>query len=107
MSKIRISFIAALVGAATTFTSLNGMAQGIDTTVKKVGKAIDTTAKKVGNKTASTAVKGVSAIKDKIYKGKQAPGGEVVYIDNKDRKYYVDKKGKKIYLKPSQIKDKE
>lgn len=107
MSKIRISFIAALMGAAITLTGLNGMAQGIDTTVKKVGKAIDTTAKKVGNKTASTAVKGVSAIKDKIYKGKQAPGGEVVYIDNKDRKYYVDKKGKKIYLKPSQIKDKE
>lgn len=107
MSKIRISFIAALMGAAITLTSLNGMAQGVENTAKKVGKAIDTTAKKIGNKTASTAVKGASAIKDKIYKGKQAPGGEVVYIDNKDRKYYVDKKGKKIYLKPSQIKDKE
>jgi len=104
MSKIRIAIVAALLGSAI---SLTGMAQGIDSTAKKVGKKIDTTAKKVGNKTASTAVKGVSAIKDKIYKGKQAPGGEVVYIDNKDRKYYVDQKGKKVYLKPSQIKDKE
>jgi len=100
MSKIRIAIVAALIGSAISLTS---MAQGIE----KVGKKIDTTAKKIGNKTASTAVKGASAIKDKIYKGKQAPGGEVVYIDSKDRKYYVDGKGKKVYLKPSQIKDKE
>jgi hypothetical protein len=107
MSKIRISLVAALMGTAITLTSLDGMAQGIDSTVKKVGDKTASTAKKVGNKTASTAVKGASAIKDKIYKGKQAPGGEVVYIDSKDRKYYVDAKGKKVYLKPSQIKDKE
>lgn len=104
MSKIRIAIVAALIGSAVSLTS---MAQGIDSTARKVGKKIDTTAKKISNKTASTAVKGASAITDKIYKGKQAPGGEVVYIDGKDRKYYVDKKGKKVYLKPSQIKDKE
>ncbi|MRG45428.1 hypothetical protein GFS24_09895 [Chitinophaga sp. SYP-B3965] len=107
MSKIRISLVAALMGTAITLISLDGMAQGIDSTIKKVGDKTASTAKKVGNKTASTAVKGASAIKDKIYKGKQAPGGEVVYIDAKDRKYFVDEKGKKVYLKPSQIKNKE
>lgn len=96
MSKISISILATLMGAAITLISVDGMAQGIDST-----------AKKVGNKVASTAVKGASAVKDKIYKGKQAPTGEVVYIDSKDRKYFVDKKGKKVYLKKSEIKDKE
>jgi hypothetical protein len=67
---------------------------------------VDSAAKKVGNKAASTAVKGVSTIKDKVYKGKIAPDGSSVYIDNKDRKYYIDKKGKKIFLKASQIRDK-
>lgn len=67
---------------------------------------VDSAAKKVGDKAASTAVKGVSTIKDKVYKGKIAPDGSSVYIDNKDRKYYIDKKGKKIFLKASQIRDK-
>ncbi len=94
MSK-RIFIPAAILGLGLLFATTDGFAQGIDST-----------AKKVGNKAASTAVKGVSAIKDKVYKGKQGPNGEVVYIDNKDRKYYVDNKGKKVFLKPSQIKNK-
>ncbi|SHM27214.1 hypothetical protein SAMN05444266_107216 [Chitinophaga jiangningensis] len=70
-------------------------------------QGIDSTAKKVGNKTASIAVKGASTITDKTYKGKEGPNGEVVYIDKKDRKYIVDEKGKKVYLKPSQIHNKK
>ncbi|MGX5820170.1 hypothetical protein ACWKWU_18375 [Chitinophaga lutea] len=68
---------------------------------------VDTAVKKAGDKAASTAVKGVANVKDKVYKGKEAPDGSVVFIDNKDKKYYIDKKGKKIYLKPSQIRDKK
>ncbi|QJB34056.1 hypothetical protein HF324_23200 [Chitinophaga oryzae] len=68
---------------------------------------LDSTAKKVGNKTASIAVKGASAITDKVYKGKEGPNGETVYINRKDQKYIVDEKGKKVYLKPSQIHNKK
>ncbi|MDQ0108103.1 hypothetical protein SAMN05660909_00598 [Chitinophaga terrae (ex Kim and Jung 2007)] len=88
--------IASAIGLAFTLGSQNTFAQGIDST-----------AKKVGNKTASIAVKGASAVTDKIYKGKEGPNGEVVYIDKKDRKFIVDEKGKKVYLKPSQIHDKK
>jgi hypothetical protein len=73
---------------------------------KTVGQAIDKTAKTVGHKTAEVAVKGASKVADKTYKGKVAPDGTDVYIDGKNRKYYVDKKGAKIYLKASQIKNK-
>ncbi|TWF44298.1 hypothetical protein FHW36_101217 [Chitinophaga polysaccharea] len=87
---------AAIAAAALSFTSHPAAAQGI----KK-------TAEKVGNKTASIAVKGTSAVTDKIYKGKEGPNGETVYIDKKDRKYIVDDKGKKVYLKKSQIHNKK
>ncbi|WP_442590185.1 hypothetical protein ACSBL2_02960 [Pedobacter sp. AW31-3R] len=73
---------------------------------KTVGETIDKTASKVGNKTAEVAVKGSAKVSDKTYKGKMAPDGSNVYINGNNRKYYVNKKGKKVYLKASQIKDK-
>ena len=68
---------------------------------------IDSTAKKVGNKTASIAVKGTSAVTDKVYKGKEGPHGEKVFINKNDSKYYVNNKGHKVYLKSWQIRDKK
>jgi len=72
---------------------------------ESVGDKIEKTAKKVGDKTAEVAVKGTSKIADKVWKGKMAPDGTDVYINNKNQKYYVNKTGKKVYLKESQIKD--
>jgi hypothetical protein len=69
-----------------------------------VGTTISNTATTVGNKTAEVAVKGASKISGKIYKGKMAPDGSDVYIDGKNHKYYVNKKGGKVYLKSYQIK---
>lgn len=73
---------------------------------KTVGQVIDKTATSVGNKTAEVAVKGTAKVADKTYKGKMAPDGTDVYIDGRNRKYYVNKKGGKVYLKNSQIIDK-
>lgn len=73
---------------------------------KTVGQTIDKTATTVGHKTAEVAVKGASKVADKTYKGKMAPDGTDVYIDGKNRKYYVNKKGGKVYLKASEIRNK-
>jgi len=73
---------------------------------KTVGQTIDKTATTVGHKTAEVAVKGTSKVGDKTYKGKMAPDGSDVYINGKNRKYYVNKKGGKVYLKNSQIRTK-
>lgn len=73
---------------------------------KTVGQTIDKTATTVGHKTAEVAVKGTSKVADKTYKGKVAPDGTDVYIDGKNRKYYVNKKGGKVYLKAAQIRNK-
>lgn len=73
---------------------------------KTVGQTIDKTATSVGHKTAEVAVKGSAKVADKTYKGKVAPDGTDVYIDGKNRKYYVNKKGGKVYLKAAQIRNK-
>jgi hypothetical protein len=76
--------------------------QKLDKTTNKVGK----TASKVGNKTAEVAVKGTSKIADKTWKGKMAPNGSDVYINNKNQKYYINEKGARVYLKAAEIKNK-
>lgn len=93
---LRTGLAAATITVCALLAGQTSMAQGIDST-----------AKKIGNKTASVAVKSAMKITDKTYKGKEGPGGQTVYIDKKDRKYYVDEKGKKVYLKPSEIRDKK
>lgn len=72
--------------------------------LEHTGKAIDKGAKSVGNKTAEVAVKGTAKVADKTWKGKMAPDGSDVYIDGKNKKYYVNSKGAKVWLKSSQIK---
>ena len=94
--KLRTGLFVAAITVASVLVGHEGMAQGIDST-----------AKKIGNKTASVAVKGAKKLTDKTYKGKEGPGGQTVYIDKYDKKYYVDDKGKKVYLKPSEIHDKQ
>jgi hypothetical protein len=105
MKKRYLLGIAAIV-AVTLFTT-NAQAQEKKTEVgkaiQKTGKAVEKGATTVGNKTAEVAVKGGAKVVDQTYKGKMAPDGSNVYIDGKNRKYYVNKKGAKIYLKASQI----
>jgi hypothetical protein len=68
---------------------------------------VDSVAKKVGNKTAETAVKGKSAVVDEVYKNKVGPAGQSpIYIDHNSKYYYVDEKGKKVYVPKSSLKDK-
>ena len=73
--------------------------------VEQTGQAIEKGAKKVSEKTAEIAAKGVSKVADKTYRGKMAPDGSNVYIDSNNKKYYINKRGEKIFLKPGQIKD--
>jgi hypothetical protein len=90
-----------LIVALSTATAFSSIAQEKK---KTVGQVIDKTATKVGNKTAEVAVKGGSKVADKTWKGMMAPDGTNVYIDGSNKKYYVNKKGARIYLKASEIK---
>ena len=68
---------------------------------------VDSAAKKVGNKTAELATKGKSSVVDEVYKDKMGAGGQSpIYIDHDSKYYYVDKKGKKVYVTKSSLKEK-
>jgi hypothetical protein len=71
-----------------------------------IGHKIDKTATKVGHKTAELGAKGAAAVVDKKYAGKMGPDGQTIYINKHSHYYYIDKKGKRIYLKKSELMNK-
>lgn len=95
MKKIKV-----LLFSAAVLFSVQSFAQ--NTGKGKVGTAIN----KAGNKTAELAVKGTSAVADKVYDGKVAPGGQTVYINKNSKYYYVNKKGAKVYVSKAKLQDK-
>ncbi|OKS87494.1 hypothetical protein RG47T_2955 [Mucilaginibacter polytrichastri] len=80
--------------------SLHSFAQTSDK--GSVGKTIN----KIGNKTAQVAVKGASAVADKKYDGKVGPAGQTIYINKKSHYYYVNARGKKVYVSKSKLRNK-
>jgi hypothetical protein len=71
-----------------------------------VGQQIGHTATKVGHKTSEIAAKGAADVTDKKYEGKVARGGQTVYINKHSRYYYIDKRGHRIYVNKSSLRDK-
>lgn len=92
-----ISILALLVG----ITSVNAQ----DTT-KKVTTTVKEGAMKVGNKTAELASKGKNAVTDKIYKDKEGPNGETIYINKHSKYYWIDKKGHKVPISKNKLQNK-
>jgi hypothetical protein len=72
--------------------SSTSYSQTVGQEVKQAGKA---TGKKVGE----VGAKGAAKVKDKSLKNVKGPNGETVYIDKYQRKYYVNKNAKRIYIK--------
>jgi hypothetical protein len=101
---IGISMVALLVG----FSSANAQdTTKKDTTAPDTTKKITTKVKegavRVGNKTAELASKGKNAITDKIYKDKEGPNGETIYIDKHSKYYWIDKKGHKVPIRKNEL----
>ena len=92
-----ISILTLLIG----ITSVNAQ----DTT-KKVTTTVKEGATKVGNKTAELASKGKNAITDKIYKDKEGPNGETIYINKHSKYYWIDKKGHKVPISKNKLQNK-
>ena len=65
--------------------------------VKQAGKTTSKVVKKAGKKVGEVGAKSAAKVKDKSLKEK-GPHGETVYIDKYQRKYYVNKDAKRIYI---------
>jgi hypothetical protein len=74
---------------------------------KKVTTKVKEGAVKAGNKTAELASKGKNAITDKIYKDKEGPNGETIYIDKHSKYYWIDNKGHKVPISKNKLKSKQ
>jgi len=87
--------------------SVFALCLGIFSTVNaQVKEDVEKTAKKVGNKTAEVASKGKARVTDKVYKDKQGPDGQTIYIDKHSRYYWIDKKGHRHYVLTADLRDK-
>ena len=95
---IGISIMALLVA----FSSANAQ-----DTAKTVTTKVKEGAVKVGNKTAELASKGKNAITDKIYKDKEGPNGETIYINKHSKYYWIDKKGHKVPISKNELRSKQ
>ena len=78
----------------------------IENAAKNVGHATATGAKAVGKKTSELASKGAAAVTDKRYDGHWAQTGELVYIDEHNKYFYVDKKGHRQFITKAQMRTK-
>jgi hypothetical protein len=65
---------------------------------KDVGHTTAKGAKAVGKKTSELASKGAAAVTDKRYEGHWAPTGELIYVDENGKYFYVDKKGHRQFI---------
>ena len=83
--------------AGTAFSQNKSDSTSVGKEIKKAGKATARTAKKAGKKVGEVGAKSAAKVKDKSLKEK-GPNGETVYIDKYQKKYYVNKNAKRIYL---------
>jgi hypothetical protein len=106
MKRIFVVLFLLVFSVANAQDSNKSVGKGIKKGAKATGNAIGKGAKKVGNKTAEVASKGKSKIVDKKYEGKAGPNGEIIYIDQYSKYYWVDKKGHRHYVTEVQLKNK-
>ena len=75
-----------------------------DNGVKKAWKGTKKGAKKAANKTAEVSSKGLSEVKDKKSETWIGPEGQTIYITDDARYYWVNGKGKRIYVSEAALK---
>ncbi len=75
--------------------------------VQKAGDDVKVGADKTADKTAEIASKGKAGVVDKIYRDKEGPKGETIYIDKHSKYYMIDGKGHKVYMTRSKLRNRK
>lgn len=75
--------------------------------VKKAWKSTKKAGKSVGHKTAAISSKSAARVTDKKSDNWIGPEGQTIYIDDVNRFYWVNGRGKRIYVSEAALKAKE
>lgn len=107
MKKIfGLAFIALLGLSAPSFaqSTVDKAAHGVKKGADEAWHGTKKGAKAVGNKTAEVTEKGVARVKDKRSEEWVGPSGQTIYIDDLGKYYWINGKGKKMYVSESALK---
>jgi flagellar biosynthesis GTPase FlhF len=67
---------------------------------------LERAAEKTGDEVSEAAAKTAAEIDDKRHDTKVGPDGQVIYISDNDRFYYINEEGKKVFVTEVELKDK-
>ena len=80
---------------------------GVKKGASKAWKGTKKGAKKVGNETAELATKGKAKLTDKKSDQWIGPEGQTIYVDDGSKYYWINGKGKRIYVSQAALRAKQ
>jgi hypothetical protein len=110
MKKIFSIAVIALLGlSAPAFaqSKTDKAAQGVKKGAKKAWHGTKKGAKKVGDETAELATTGKAKVTDKKSEEWVGPEGQTIYVDDGSKYYWINGKGKRIFVSQSALKAKQ
>jgi hypothetical protein len=110
MKKIFSIAVIALLGlSAPAFaqSKTDKAAQGVKKGAKKAWHGTKKGAKKVGDETAELATTGKAKVTDKKSEEWVGPEGQTIYVDDGNKYYWINGKGKRIFVSQSALKAKQ
>jgi hypothetical protein len=78
----------------------------IERGARKTKRDVQRAADKTGDAISEGAARSAAEITDKKLDSKMGPDGQTIYIDDDSKYYYINDKGKKVYVSSVQLKDK-
>lgn len=80
--------------------------ENLEEGAENTGNDLERAADKTGNAISETAGKAAAEIDDARHDTKVGPDGQAIFISDDSRYYYVNEKGKRVYVSEWQLKDK-
>lgn len=84
----------------------NSIDNKADKAAEKAESDVEQAAEKTGDAVSEAAAKTAAEIDDKRHDTKVGPDGQVIYISDDDRYYFIDEEGKKVFVTEVQLKEK-
>lgn len=100
MKKVFAITLIALLGLSAPSFAQSKVKKGAD----KAWKGTKKGAKTAGHKTAEVASKGKAKVTDKKSDTWVGPEGQTIYIDDGNKYYWINGRGKRIYVSQSALK---